>query len=344
MQIFFIGGSQRSGTTLLSVMLSKHPEIDIDGDSIAFRMVSCFGYYKDVLPYNLDHSRAAIQSWLIEQDYKGRLAELIDPKNLEAFPDARAALEHGIARRIQQRGKTVFGDKSPNIEHFMADLLTLLPEAKFIHLVRDGRAVCASRSRRAGKNLYLAAQEWVDGNIIGLSNQAMIGKDRYQMIRYEDLLQKPEATMREICQFLDLPYDPSTIKEDQTANEGSYVKSSLDLSKIDNYRQQLSNREIAKIEKIQGQLLHRFGYSLVHPGKPAKPLSMARRIWYNQTDNVKQLFIGHRVGMQNRQNVAIRIPLRSRLKTFIFHLGKDFLPTPVFKRIFRKVWIKKVHM
>ena len=332
---------------MLSVILSRHPDIDIDGNSIAFRLVSCFGYYKDVLPYNLSSSRTDIQSWLIRHDYKGRLADMLDHTDLDQFPDARCAIRDGIEKRLRKNGKKVFGDKSPGIEHHMSDLLMLVPEARFIHIVRDGRAVALSKTTRTNKHLHLAAQEWVDGNIVGLSNQAMIGEDRYRIIRYEDLLLKPEATVRDLCHFLKIAYDPCMTEEDHDqTNERSYVGAALDLSKIDSYKEQLTSTQLKRIENLQAPLLERFGYDLTYPriGVDHKQLSIATRIWYSQLDNVKQLFIGKQMGMSNRENVEMTISFVTRLKTFIFQVGWDLLPARVFKRVFRKRWIKDVYL
>ena len=51
---------------------------------------------------------------------------------------------------------------------FVPDLLALIPDAKIIHIIRDGRATALSHANRTKKNIYLAAQEWVEGNIMAL--------------------------------------------------------------------------------------------------------------------------------------------------------------------------------
>jgi hypothetical protein len=347
MNAFFIAGSQRSGTTLLSVLLSKHPEIYIDGNTISFRLISCFNYYKDVLPYNFSLSRPEIMSYLIENDYKGRLADLLDYKNLNQYSDSKSIIEQGIKNRLAQAGKTCFGDKAPNIEHFLPDLVMLIPKAKFIHIVRDGRAVAHSKKTRTNKNLMLGAQEWIDSNVLGLSHLATLGEDQYKIIRYEDLLLKPESTLSDICQFLDLPYSAEMIKEEAIQNnENSYVKSILDASKINLFKEKLSANQLKKIESIQGPMLTKFGYDLYHPisSKEYKQLPIIKRVWLSQFDNFKQLFISKRLGMVNRENIEISISISSRIKTFIFKAGYELLPEKVFKRLFRKRWIKNVYI
>lgn len=348
MSTFFIAGEQRSGTTLLSVILSRHSKIHLDGNSIGFRLISCFVKFPpQVLPYNLRHSVKDVQAWLIEKDYKSRMADLIDYKSIDQFSDNRSAIQNGIEKRLSENGKTILGDKSPRIHYFMPELLTILPNTKFIHLIRDGRAVAVSRKRRADKNLLLGAQEWVDSNVLGMSNEALVGKGTYLFVKYEDLLTSPEKTLREICEFLKLDFEIG-ILSDQSPSKGakSYVNSGLKTDKIDSYKTELSISQLSKVEKIQGPLLKRFGYVLDTElsDKNYKSLSLFRRIWLNQLDNLRQLLVSKRIGMRDRQNFEIKIPLNTRVKTYILELGRDFLPEKIFKRIFRKRWIKNIHM
>jgi hypothetical protein len=348
MKTFFIAGEQRSGTTLLSVILGRHSTIDIDGYSLAFRLVSCFPkFYPQVLPHNLSYSKEEILSWLIKNDYKGRLAELLDHENLDKFSDVRSLIESGISNRLSKNDKLVFGDKSPMIQYFAFDLLALIPKAKFIHIVRDGRAVAMSKKKRTFKNLELSTQEWINGNVLGLSHHAILGKEVYHIVKYEDLLTEPENTVRAICNFLEIDFELGMIAEVRDkSNEHSYVKANLDTSKIESFKTELSDSEIRKIERLAAPLLHKFGYDTIFPSenRPHKQLSIFKLIWLNQKDNIKFLFRSSHMGMRNRQNIEISVPISSRLKTFVFQLGRDLLPEKIFKRIFRKRWLKEVHL
>jgi hypothetical protein len=348
MKTFFIAGEQRSGTTLLSVILGRHSAIDIDGYSLAFRLVSCFPkFYPQVLPHNLSYSKEEILSWLIKNDYKGRLAELLDHENLDKFSDVRSLIESGISNRLSENGKLVFGDKSPMIQYFAFDLLALIPKVKFIHIVRDARAVALSKKKRTFKNLELSTQAWIDGNVLGLSHQAILGKEVYHIVKYEDLLTEPENTVRAICNFLEIDFELGMITEVRDkSDKQSYVKANLDTSKIESFKTELSNGEIRKIERLAAPLLNKFGYELIFPigNRPSKPLSIARFIWLNQKDNLKLLFKSSHMGMRNRQNIEISVPFSTRLKTFLLELGRDLLPEKIFKRIFRKRWLKELHL
>lgn len=350
MKTFFIAGVQRSGTTLLSVILSKHPEIYLDGYSVAFRLISCFNNYSMVLPDNAQYSRKELLTWLIENDYRGRLAGLLDYENIDQYPNIRALIEASIQQRLDQNQKAVWGDKAPNLQHYLSDILRLMPETKIIHIIRDGRATAFSFAQRAYKNIYLAAQEWVDGNVLAFSNQELIGRDNYQIIYYEDLLRNPEKTIQAVCSFLDIDFHPEMLKlnDGQSSEEEAqnYVKSTFDQSKIDQYKNQLSPKVIKKIEQIQGPMLKKMGYPLHHDHqvKDFQYLSTRRRIWLNQKDNIKKLFRSQKVGMQNRKNIEVKVPFKKRLYNFLFVLGYDLLSERIFKVFFRRSYVKDKYL
>ncbi|MFY0591802.1 sulfotransferase family protein [Roseivirga sp.] len=348
MSTFFIAGEQRSGTTLLSVILSRHSQIHLDGNSLGFRLVTCLlKLPPQVLQYNLKHAPKEVLAWLIKNDYKGRLSDLIDLEKLHEFTDSRSAVGSGIEKKLLESGKKVFGDKSPRVHYFMPELLTIIPEAKFIHVVRDGRAVALSRKKRAKKNLLLGAQEWVDSNILGLSNKMLVGEGAYLFVKYEDLLTKPEDTIRGICKFLKLDFEEyMLVGQKESKGDESYVHSDFRTDKIHSFQTELNTRQRRNLERIQGPLLKRLGYDLEFEfsDRLYKDLGIFRRIWLNQLDNFGQLLISKRTGMRDRKNVDIHIPVSTRVKTFIFELGRDLLPDKVFKRVFRKRWVKNIYI
>ena len=226
----------------------------------------------------------------------------------------------------------------------MPQLMMLMPEAKVIHLVRDGRASAASKANRAHKTPLLAAQEWVESLTMGLHNQGLMGPERYLLLRYEDLLREPEATTRTLCNFLGLDYHPEMVAETQPeAGSKAYVKPSFDTSKIEAFKTQLSSSQRRKIEQLQAPLLQRFGYELEFADSLRfhQPMSMVKRVWLRQRSNARQLFISQREGMTNRETHTVKISLSSRIKTFLLYLAYDFMPKRAFRRLFRKRFVKQ---
>jgi len=336
---FFITGVQRSGTTLLSFILDNHPDVHLDNHSIAFRLITCFKNYEKILPYNLQHDKKELLKWLIEKDYKGRLAELLDVDLLSQTSDIKQLIEKSIEQKLTQHQKTVWGDKSPNLQHYIPDLLLLLPKTKIIHIIRDGRATAYSMSKRSKKNLLLSAQEWVDGNIVALINQDILGKEQFKIVRYEDLVEKGEDTIKDICDFLEIPFYSTMLDLSQsslTSNDNSYVKDKLDASKLYVYLQKLSPKSLQKIESIQADLLEQMDYPLLSKVKiKPKQISVYQRIRLNQIDNLKQLFRRQQERMENWQTQKVKIPISKRIYSFLFSWSRDFLSKPLVDQLFK---------
>lgn len=340
MKAFFIVGVQRSGTTLLSVMLGNHPLVLMEKRAVGFRLITCFKNLYDLLPFNIQHDKKAFTAWLIKNDVKGRLKSLIDFENINRYGSIRELIQASVEQKLSREDKLIWGDKSPNLQHYLSDLLLLMPSVKILHVVRDGRANAHSMSNRSYRNLSLSAQQWVDGNSFGLVNKEIIGEENYQMIHYEDLLQKPEKVSRVICKFLNIDYASEMVdlSGDRLNREKSYVKNFFDQSKIDKWKTELSAKQIEQIEKIQGPLLREFGYEWMSSSEELnfKQLSLRRRIWYNQKDNFKQLFRGKQIGMKDQELVELDITLKSRVSTFIRLLVRDLLSMPIFKSLFSR--------
>lgn len=342
---FFIVGVQRSGTTLLQKLLSQHPDIFMEPRSIAFRMVSCINNYYRLLPFNLQIEKNKFLHWLIKNDAKGRLGKLLDIQNMAKYETVQDLYKASIAQELEKNNKKLWGDKSPNLQYFIADLKLLLPSTKVIHIVRDGRANAYSLSTRGYRNLKLSAQNWVDGNVQGLINQNILGKENYLIIKYEDLLSHPEAQMRMICDFLNLPFSENIIQllGNKMEEEKNYVKSFFDTSKIDKWKTQLSSKEVKKIEKIQGTLLQKMGYELANPFHQSdfKLLSTRWKIYYNQLDNFRALFRKKKIGMKNQKVMELNIPFKNRLYDYLRFLVQDLFSKPIFFSLFRRSFYKK---
>jgi len=269
---------------------------------------------------------------------------LLDFEHLEEYNTIRDLMEQSIAKKLAANGQLLWGDKSPNLQHFAKELMLLIPEARFIHIVRDGRANAYSMSSRSYKNLKLSAQEWVDGNVYGVINQEMLGAEQYKFLKYEDLLSEPESELKALCEFLAIEYTEAMLdlSDDNLPEEKKYVKSFFDVSKIDKWKEQLSPSEVEKIEKIQGPLLKQLGYDLAAPDiVQYKQLPLWRRLFYNQVDNVKQLFRGKQMGMKEKEKVVLKFSLKNRVYSFLTVLVRDFVHFRIFKSLFSRYFYKE---
>jgi hypothetical protein len=281
---------------------------------------------------------------LIKNDYKGRLSAFLDLENIATYTNIKELIRGSIEQKLETTQRTYWADKAPNLQMFIPELLLLIPEAKIIHMIRDGRANAYSIAQRSYQHLQWSAQHWVDANIPALINRDLLGADRYHLLKYEELLQQPEETLTQLCSFLDLPYSPEMLRLEKGAmpEEKRYVKSSLDTGKINRYLSGLTPAALRKLESIQGPLLKKLGYSLhTQPPPEYRPLSLWRKIGYHQSANLKLLFRSRQKGMRNRKNVEIKLPFRNRAYTFLLKLGQDLLSTPIVRTIFRRTFYKK---
>ena len=116
------------------------------------------------------------------------------------------------ARYAVARGKSRWGDKTPVYGQFVPELLGVLPEAHFVHIIRDGRDVALSLRATwfsPAEDVAGLARHWADQ--IRTTRQQAAGRDCYTEVRYEDLLAEPADTLRRICAAIDLDYDPAML-------------------------------------------------------------------------------------------------------------------------------------
>ena len=96
-----------------------------------------------------------------------------------------------------------------------------LDEARFIHLIRDGRDVALSRVKRgmgAEKPIGDVADLW-KRRIENARKQAKRLRGRYLELRYEDLVADPEPALRAICELIELEFDPAMLAHHERAGE-----------------------------------------------------------------------------------------------------------------------------
>jgi hypothetical protein len=263
-------GVRRSGTTLLRVMLDRNRELAIPDES----------YFVPQLATR-HRGRVAVDAFV---DDLRRLPAL---REWEVDPEAvRARLRPGVAPGFaiaavfeayaEGRGKHRWGDKTPLYMRHLPLLEQLFPEARFVHLVRDGRDACLS---------YLAvppgimAEPWAHPRgAAGFACQwrtevraaralgGRVGPERYLEVRYEALVAEPERTLRSVCAFADLPFDSSMLDHrrgvDVSAKPHQTSLTRALTPGLRNWRDQMTDRDVAAFERIAGDLLAELGYDL----------------------------------------------------------------------------------
>jgi Sulfotransferase family len=211
----FIVGVPRSGTTLLRLMLDSHPELTIPPETHFLPRVirAC---RQGASPERVVAVVARHRRWedfgLRPDEYLARLRQI---QPLEAGPAIRAFYEL-YAERV---GKPRWGDKTPGYAVKMRRIERALPEARFIHVIRDGRDVVVSRARKSRRPLpvAVAAKRWKRRVIATRSRAETVAS--YTELRYEDLVTDTEVSLRHICELIEIPFDPAMLDFHERAAE-----------------------------------------------------------------------------------------------------------------------------
>jgi hypothetical protein len=205
-------GVPRSGTTLLRMMLDAHPELAIppetgflpaladldagtDPREAAWQIISGFHTWPD-FALDADVLRKAVQ---------------------DAPPTAADAARAFYRLYAERFGKPRYGDKTPTYGTDIDRIGSLLPEARFLHIIRDGRDVVSSVRGlwfRPGDSIESCAQDWATR----LARTRALGSQLpYLEVRYEQLVVQPADTLHAICRFLELTFDDRMLAFHQTA-------------------------------------------------------------------------------------------------------------------------------
>lgn len=216
MPLIFIGGVPRSGTTLMRAMLDAHPD------------VRC-GQETRVIPRILQLR----SHWMKSEKESVRLVEAGITKEVLNSAIAQFCLEI-IAKHGDPAPRLC--NKDPLTLKMGSYVIELFPEAKFLFMVRDGRATVHSIISRkvtiTGFDLSNYRQCMTKWNqaIQTMHEQCKeIGKDRCMMVYYEQLVLHPEEWMRKILDFLDIPWNDSVLHHEEFINKENGVA----LSKVE---------------------------------------------------------------------------------------------------------------
>lgn len=203
----FVVGVSRSGTTLLRLMLDAHPDLAVPPETHFIPQLAraC----QDGC--TADQALEIIRGHRRWADFRLDAAELerrlraIDPF---ALPEALRAF-YGLY--AENAGKSRWGDKTPHYTRKMPLIERLLPEARFVHLIRDGRDVALSlmEVHFGPEDVRGAAERWTSWITKARRHGAKVS--HYLELRYEDLISDTEGVLRQVCEFVELPWDPAML-------------------------------------------------------------------------------------------------------------------------------------
>ena len=183
-----------------------------------------------------------------------------------------------------KEGKQRWVEKSPMNVQFMLSIAEEMPDARFIHIYRDGRDVAQSNKRRWHKNPIWSIYRWSQIVQQARRDGKQLGATRYFEIRYEDLTQDPEATMQKVANFIDIPYSPTLLRSSMPFVDSVYrnnikEKSGTLVPNSQKWKIYFSEEEIKELELVGGRLLSELGYPTDHPDSEQVPSALQRKLW-----------------------------------------------------------------
>jgi hypothetical protein len=210
----FVVGVARSGTTLLRFQLDAHPLLAIPPETsfgtVAAHASSITG------PRGLVEAIMRHEAWHdlpFDGDQLLALTTAVEPWSVAG---GLRAIYRALAARD---GKPRWGDKTPGHVLCMPAIVEQLPEAHFIHLIRDGRAVATSVRNLpfapGDGSIEAIADDWRDQILAARSAAETL--PHYRELRYERLVNEPEAVLRELCEYLKLEFRDSMLRAHERA-------------------------------------------------------------------------------------------------------------------------------
>ena len=321
-QPLFVTGMFRSGTTLLAKMLDAHGRIccandpylpifkafrnvverDLVGDapdpnrplddyyfdersSRLMQAVQSASFAREIDSDTLASLREAVRGYAAE--FSPEVAARADALEGETFTDVLRSAFSIVRESYGSAESKVAAFKTAWTDEFAGHVLDALPDARVIHILRDPRAVCASKNARPDKYpwLFLIRQWRKLAVFTWLAGQKPSWRDRLLMIRYEDLIAQPEDWAEKIAAFLGIDPDPAmadarTFRDTgggQWGGNSSHFENvyAFNRASADKWRRALEPREIAYIEHLCLPEMGIFGYEPTVEVTPEIPEALA---------------------------------------------------------------------
>ena len=283
----FVGGCPRSGTTLLRTMLNSHPGLAIPHETRilvgGYRRRAQWGDLAD--PEN----RQLVARWVVERK-ESRYRQLTEDADAlfdrmaTAPPTLGSVLSAGFRLYAERHGKERWGDKRPSLVLNLDAVFAMFPDAQYVNVVRDPRAVVAS-IRKVGRRHGWGAHgipggtdTWERSARAADAWRRRLPVDQFLEIQYEHLVTDTATVLARLVDFLDL--DPAgldlMLRHHETADIRSRtlhanVSKPVTTERLRSWERALRPREVAFVESVVGDRMRRYGYEPVGSGAQVPP-------------------------------------------------------------------------
>ena len=262
----FVIGAPRSGTSWLHQMLAEHPAVA----AMESEELTVFSRYLAPWALNFDlESRN-----MAEGKWRQGLPCLFSPAEFEAEMRRFLSEVYGRLQALNPHA-THLVDKHPNYSNHIPLIDRLLPQSRFLHIIRDGREVAVSMMsvrKRVGHSpgeVRGAATEWHRCITNARKDGAALGASRYMEVRYEDLRKDTAGMLPGILHFCGLSADPSFVADVARSHDISVRQVSTGDASLNALRgepgriwqQKMGTAERYIFHRMAGELLQELGYA-----------------------------------------------------------------------------------
>ena len=258
----FLVGAMGSGTTLLRLILDSHDRIAI--------------------PQETGFMRAYDAHQFIPFKWSGRnWAKRMGWSREELDDELRAFYERIFRRYAERSGKARWGDKTPLHTWHVDDMARLFPDSVFVGVVRHPGAAVSSNVRRWGESTDAAISHYrrFTREVI---RQTARRRRRFVLLRFEELVLRPEPVLRELLDWLGEPWSPAVLEHHVVQRArggklkvegGSRADDPIDPDRVSRWQRTLDARTISRIDGRLGRLGEFLGYSFDDPAAlaPLRP-------------------------------------------------------------------------
>lgn len=316
---FFIVGSGRSGSTLLRVILCAHSSVTIPPET----------YFIDPLISKfpagqaLDDEQVTAAIDIITGHYRWPDMGLSDEEFVASVrrldrPSVRDILNVIYGYHLEKENKTVWGDKTPPYVSIIPGLVSLYPDVRIIHLIRDGRDVAKSFQATGwyGPWLHDNTREWKDAIRFVRDCRRTHPEIEILEVRYEKLVMETEETIRSLCNYIGIPFEPGMLDwtagmSERIPEREAHIHSKLahkpQEKDINRWKTEMSARELLVTEAFISPELVLSGYEPYFSAVAWRPVSLLARLYCNTILPIYSLaarvpgFICRRLPWRSRQ-------------------------------------------
>lgn len=249
-RMVFVVGARRSGTNWLQRVLAAHPQVvAVPSETHLFS-------------HGIAPLRAVVHHGAVSSPKTGTVF-MEQQDLLDGLRDFCDRIFDGLLRALGPDARYLV-ERTPWHVHHLGLIAEIYPDARVLHIVRDGRDVARSLLAQdwpesGPQTMAAAAAEW--RSAVEDARAAAPRLEHYREVRYEDLLADPRAGIEDLYQWLDLPADEEiVVRAMEEAGVRFNVDAAMPVVAAGKWRGSLSPEQVAAFHAVAGPTLAAVGY------------------------------------------------------------------------------------